>query len=405
MARREITTPLDLDNMNRHNANFEELYNQISETTKRITQELWDEMQEYNTIRMKEPVQTLADLPESEENNTLRMVLDEQKVYAYSIDEWTEFQYIDLDPYTPFKEELSEIVAAYEDKIQNITQEVQSTKDSAIKSIESTQSQSESDIQAIRDEMTTQTSDLTALFNDSMDNLTSKQDTALAEVDSAKQAAITALENFQNTDTSNWQKYKLTNDDGAHVSTGLNSDYDALHALEPGFHYTTSTPIDLPVSSTAGFTEVSTRSDLDNIKHIRFRPYNSNQEFIKIYYNEWRDWEPAGGTKVELYKGSASGVDATLSLSAPYDLFEYLIVSFNSDSGRQTKIFEAQDSGGIAIGITNVYNDASGAKAHEMTISRTDLTTLTITNEASYTFDGSSSDDSTVVIEKIVGVK
>ncbi|MGX0001649.1 hypothetical protein [Staphylococcus cohnii] len=318
MARKEITTPLDLKNLDNHNYNYDELYGLIDETDRRISEDMWEEIKGANTMKMLEPVQRAADLPREAADKSLITVIDEQRVYGFVNGEWQPFNQIDLDPFEPFKDELAEIVSAYESKIQSITQEVQSTKDSAIDSIESTQSQSESNIEnikqtainsvnkaqqeaesnigAIRDEMTTQASDLTALFNDSMDKLTSKQDTALAEVDSAKQAAITELENFQNTDTSNWQKYKLTTDDGAHGAIGLNSDYEALHALEPGFHYTTNTPIDLPVSSTAGFTEVSIRSDYDNLKHIRFRPYNSNQEFVKRYYNEWYEWEFVSGS-------------------------------------------------------------------------------------------------------------
>ena len=427
MARKEITTPLDLKNLDNHNSNYDELYGLVDETDRRISEDMWEEIKDANTMKMLEPVQTAADLPSEAADKSLITVIDEQRVYGFVNGEWQPFNEIDLDPFEPFKDELAEIVAAYEKQIQNITQEVQSTKDSAIESIESTQSQSESNIKQTeqsavnsinkaQQEAESQISDstaalkgkteeLTALFNDSMDKLTNKQETALAEVDSAKQAAIAAIEDFQNIDTSNWQKYKLTTDEGAHGKLSLDEDYDKLHALEPGFHYTTNTPIDLPVSSTAGFAEVSVRSEYDNLKHIRFRPYNSNQEFVKRHYNEWFDWEPVGGTKVELYKGSASGVDSTISLAAPYDKFEYLLVSFNATPGRQTKIFEAQISDGIVISVNNVYNDASNAKAYEMAIARTDLTTLTITNEASYTFSGGGSSDSTVVIEKIVGVK
>ncbi|MDW3927230.1 hypothetical protein QI302_06310 [Staphylococcus saprophyticus] len=429
MARKEITTPLDLNNMNNHNQNYKELYNEIQTTDKRLSENMWEEIKGANTMKMLEPVQTSDQLPATAEDKSLITVIDEQRVYAYVHEEWQPFSEIDLDPFEPFKDELAEIVSAYESKIQTITQEVQTTKDSAIDSIESTQSQSESNLEntkqsAInsinkaqqeaesqistnRDEMTTQASDLTALFNDSMDKLTSKQDTALAEVDSAKQAAITEIENFQNTDTSNWQKFKLTQDDGgAKALTKVDwADTAQLDALDTGEYYATST-INPPAgaSSYNAFISVIQRAG-GGVRRIEFRPYDSNQLFIKRFYKEWSDWEAAQGTKVELFNGSASGVDSTISLSAPYDKFNYLFVSFSSTPGRQTKIFEAQISDGIVISINNVYNDASNAKAYEMAIERTDLTTLTITNEASYTFSGSGSSDSTVVIEKIVGVK
>lgn len=426
MARKEITTPLDLKNLENHNGNYDELYGLIDETDRRISEDMWEEIKKANTMTMLEPVQTAADLPSEARDKALITVIDEQRVYGFVNGEWQPFSEIDLDPFEPFKTELAAIVAAYEEQIQSITTEVQNTKTSAIDSIQSTQTQAESNVNqteqsavnsinqtqadvesqigTIRAEMTTQASDLTALFNDHMAQLTSKQDTALAEVESAKQAAITAIEDFNTTDTSNWQKYKLTDENGAYKTAGLNNDLEQLHNLPNGNYYATSTPIDMATSS-AGMLTVEERDTYSDLRRIEFRPYNSTQKFVKRKYDTWSDWEPAEGTKVELYKGSASGVGSTISLSAPYDIFEYLFVSFNSTPGRQTKIFEAQISDGIVISVNNVYNDASNAKAYEMAIARTDLTTLTITNEVSYTFSGGGSEDSTVVIEKIVGVK
>ena len=100
--------------------------------------------------------------------------------------------------------------------------------------------------------MTTQASDLTALFNDHMAQLTSKQDTALAEVESAKQAAITALEDFHNTDTSDWQKYKLTEDNGsAKDLSGVDwADTAQLNALEAGVYHVTSS-VSSPVGASS----------------------------------------------------------------------------------------------------------------------------------------------------------
>lgn len=355
MARKEITTPLDLNNMNNHNRNYKELYNEIQTTDKRLSENMWEEIKGANTMKMLEPVQTADQLPATAEDKSLITVIEEQRVYAYVHDEWQPFNEIDLDPFEPFKKELAEIVSAYESKIQTITQEVQTTKDSAIDSIESTQSQSESDIEKTKvsaidsvnkaqqdaesqiaettEELKGKTSELTAMFNDYLEKLTSNRETTLAEVEDAKQKALDALANFQNVDTSNWQKYKITTDEGAHKTVSLANDYDMLHALEPGFHYTTSTPIDLPVTSTAGFTEVSIRSDYDNLKHIRFRPYNSNQEFVKRYYNEWNEWEPIDGTEIELFDGSFSDASSQLTLKDDPRKYSYLIFDLNHIGG------------------------------------------------------------------------
>lgn len=425
MARKEITTPLNLKNLDNHNYNYDELYGLIDETDRRISEDMWEEIKGANTMKMLEPVQTAADLPSDAADKSLITVIDEQRVYGFVNGEWQPFNEIHLDPFEPFKDELAEIVATYEKQIQNITQEVQSTKDSAIESIQSTQSQSESNINQTEqsavnsinkaqqeaesqisestEALKGKTSELTALFNDSMDKLTSKQNTALAEVDSAKQAAITEIEEFNNIDTSNWQKYKLTKDDGAPFT--LNDfDFNDIDTLETG-NYFLNVSYNAPFKATSyGFLRIEKASS--NSRKAIATPGNSNKYYVKYKWNGvWSDWEPEQGGKVELFKGSVSGVDSTISLSEPYDKFEYLFVSFNSTPGRQTKIFEAQTSDGIVISVNNVYNDASNAKAYEMAIARTDLTTLTITNEVSYAFGGSGSTDSTVVIEKIVGVK
>lgn len=429
MARKEITTPLDLKNMNNHNQNYEELYNDIRTTDKRLSENMWEEIKGANTMKMLEPVQTADQLPATAEDKSLITVIDEQRVYAYVNDEWQPFSEIDLDPFEPFKNELAEIVSTYESKIQNITQEVQNTKDSAVDSIQSTQSQSESNInqteqsavnsinkaqqeaesqiQAIKDEMSTQASELTALFNDSMEQLTSKQDTALAEVDSAKQEAITALENFQNTDTSEWQKYKLSNDDGTIPFLNVEKDLDAYHALAPGNYYTAEAPIEnVGQTSAAGFTTVVERSD-STVKHILFRPYNSNQVFVKRYYNEWNDWEPITGSLVTLYDGNISGVGSTFSLNDDPSKYEYLVIYGTNGDGSYISPAYIDSNGTFFVKDMSIFAGADGAMMYEMECQQgASPTEYTIYNSLFYRIHTNESGESaTASIKKIVGVK
>lgn len=386
MARKEITTPLDLNNMNNHNQNYKELYNEIQTTDKRLSENMWEEIKGANTMKMLEPVQSVGQLPASAEDKSLITVIDEQRVYAYVIDEWQPFSEIDLDPFSPFKDELAEIVSAYEAKIQNITQEVQATKDSAIDSIQSTQSQSESNVENTKQsainsineaqqEAENQISDstealkgkteqLTSMFNDYLEQLTSNRDTTLVEVENAKQEAITALENFQNTDTSDWQKYKLSNDDGTYPFLNIEKNLDTYHALEPGNYYTAEAPIEnMGQSSAAGLTTVEERSDL-SVKRITFRPYNSNQAFIKRYYNEWYDWEPVAGSLVTLYDGNISGVGSTFSLNDDPRKYAYLVIDINHLGGDHTVTSKAL-SGRFLIKDFNLGNSAVGATLFE----------------------------------------
>ncbi|WP_353462465.1 hypothetical protein PYH58_10520 [Mammaliicoccus sciuri] len=452
MARREITTPLDLKNLNNHNGNYEELYGLIDETDRRLSENMWEEIKGANTMKMLEPVQTAAELPATAEDKSLITVIDEQKVYAYVHDEWQPFSEIDLDPFEPFKTELSEIVAAYESQIQNITQEVQTTKDSAIESIQSTQTQSESNINqteqsaissinqtqaeaesninqteqsavnsinktqaeaesqisTIRDEMTTQASDLTALFNDHMAQLTSKQDTALAEVESAKQAAITALEDFNNTDTSNWQKYKLTQDDGgAKNLSGVDwADTAQLDALEAGIYYATST-VNPPIgtSSYNAFITVTERND-GIVKHIEYRPYNSNQVFIKRFYETWSDWEPAQGTNVELFSGSLTEMNKNISLKDDPRNYSFLIIELSQIGGDDTAFVRFRRDYAV-IRTHNLGNSGNGSTLIETTmkLDSADPTKIYADNSIRVETETATGKEYVPEILKIVGVK
>jgi vacuolar-type H+-ATPase subunit H len=87
-----------------------------------------------------------------------------------------------------------------------------------------------------------------------------------------------------------WQKYKLTEDDGTAPYTNLSQDLNNLHDLKPGFYYTVGTP-GLPSGvSTSGITEVIYRTGGLN-KIIKYIPYNSNKLFLKRFYQGWTDWK------------------------------------------------------------------------------------------------------------------
>lgn len=58
-----------------------------------------------------------------------------------------------------------------------------------------------------------------------------------------------------NVNSLNWQKYKLTNDDGSYQVIAIGDNLDNLYNLPAGNFYTTSVPI-TGASSTAGFTTV-----------------------------------------------------------------------------------------------------------------------------------------------------
>ena len=86
-----------------------------------------------------------------------------------------------------------------------------------------------------------------------------------------------------------WQKYKLTNDDG--TSKTLTNPTDLLDTtyldnLSPGLYYAAG-PTNSP-NGASGFITVMQRS---TIKIIYFQPYNQDRLFVNRYYNEWSGWK------------------------------------------------------------------------------------------------------------------
>ncbi len=173
--------------------------------------------------------------------------------------------------------------------------------------------QAKSDLTKVKDEAT---EDITTVSNNAK---TSVQDTASSAVNNINTISTEATEHVDAKVTEfnqtvedngflspqildeelgklNWQKYKLTNDDGTYPTTDLASSLDNLYTLEPGNYYTTYTPI-TGASSTAGFTRIELREG--TVKHITFRPYNSTQIWLKRFYNNWSEWERADNAQTD----------------------------------------------------------------------------------------------------------
>ena len=87
-----------------------------------------------------------------------------------------------------------------------------------------------------------------------------------------------------------WQKYKLTNNDGGIPFTNLSSNIDELNKFtKTGFYYIANVP-GLPSGvNSAGFLNVYARSDGNAIKQV-FYPYIQNRVVIRHFYNDWYDW-------------------------------------------------------------------------------------------------------------------
>ena len=186
-------------------------------------------------------------------------------------------------------ETLNAIVASGKTDIQTFITQAKSdlniTKDSAVNDITTTSNNAKTSV--------TETADsVIKNINNVSDDVTKHVDDKLIEFNGLLETGgfLTPEELGNQLGELEWQKYKLTNDDGSVPLIRLNNDLTLLHDMKPGFYYTTGTPIN-GVSSTAGFTEISTTESRE-VKHIIFRPYNSTTQYLKRFSaSQWSEWE------------------------------------------------------------------------------------------------------------------
>ena len=239
-----------------------------------------------------------------------------------------------------------------------------------------------------------------------------------------------------------WQKYKLTSDDGTYPFINLNNNTESLYSLTNGIYYTAGTPHNISNVSTSGFTEITVRQG-SSAKRMTFKPYNSNRIFEKWFYNEWSDWKEVVTlspdeeietqnsaesranetladanqyTDEQLYKqhnvlfeGSANGVGTSIKLTDDYTKYKLLFISGSFGGGDFTQEYSTYLSGKIVIQKTNV-SDATGDGGghHELIIEKISNTELKITNDVFYDFGankGSGPDANRFTVKYIEGWK
>ena len=236
----------------------------------------------------------------------------------------------------------------------------------------------------------------------------------------------------------NWQKYKLTDDGGVLPIVNLRGDLEALQALPSGFYYRSFVPITgVGQTSSTGFVTVW-ESNGGQVKHISFKPYNSTQEFIMRYYNEWSGWEnkfdglektvdaQAKANTAEnnarlytdskvfnlhktLFEGTAKGVDSTIPLAETLDNFIFLYIYGNFDGGNFAETGDPNGTSDIVIDRTNVIGTGgASATVFECVIQKASRTQLKITSDTYHGIhsgNGSGPNANRFTITKIVGVR
>ena len=168
--------------------------------------------------------------------------------------------------------------------------DLDSTKDDAINDITSISNNAKTSVTETADGVI---KNINNISNDATEHIDGKVDefNGLLETE----GFLTPEELGNQLDELEWQKYKLIEDSGVLKGYSLANDLEALHSLKTGVYYRTAVPIDnYEVSSKAGFLTVI---EMNVVKHILFRPYNSRRQFLKRFYNSWNDWEEVGNNQ------------------------------------------------------------------------------------------------------------
>ncbi|MDW4090456.1 BppU family phage baseplate upper protein [Staphylococcus saprophyticus] len=242
--------------------------------------------------------------------------------------------------------------------------------------------------------------------------------------------------------SNNWQKYKLTNENGQNFyDASLKIDWtnaQQLTDLPIGTRYIVS-PINGPSSATSNNGWV-TKFSRGAIQRIEFAPYNSNQLFVKTFYESWSDWKNVGidPTKVEtptgatekantaennakqytdekynkrnkiLFEGTASGVGTAINLDEDLDNFIILYIIGDFPGGEFSALGNPIGTRNININTDNVVGmDATDAISYECSLKKVDRQKLEI-NSDNYvnilTGEGSGANANKFTIQKIIGV-
>ncbi|PHK50801.1 BppU family phage baseplate upper protein [Staphylococcus edaphicus] len=240
--------------------------------------------------------------------------------------------------------------------------------------------------------------------------------------------------------TANWQKHKVTNDDGTNLyDSTLKIDFnnsDQLSNLTTGTRYiisSTGTPTNA-TSNNGWLTKFSRGA----VQYLEFRPYNSSQRFIKRFYNTWLEWEnpiadmetttsaqakanvAEGNAKAyadskysnrntTIFEGTANGVGSVINLSETLDNFILLIFYGTFPGGLLTEIGNPIGTSRINLTPSNIVDaDGNGGAIYEIGLTKTNRTQLTIANDVYFDIGqqiGSGANANKCTITKIVGVR
>ena len=184
----------------------------------------------------------------------------------------------------------------------------------------------QSGMKALNDRSAQAIGEIKALADNHKQELNDLKDNNITELDNKANQIKEDIEELNNYDTSNWQKYKMTNDDGSRVwLQGL----DPLTA-EPGY-YETSRMINGPMNGDSGFFYVDITPSSNGRRLIKATYSAGNRSFVKTVHTNGNEteWKEITSTNTRQWLGTLGEEESEYNsvLDLPPGFYEATIPS------------------------------------------------------------------------------
>ncbi|HDI1408514.1 TPA: phage baseplate upper protein [Staphylococcus aureus] len=219
--------------------------------------------------------------------------------------------------------------------------------------------------------------------------------------------------------TSNWQKAKITKDDGKIMQiTGFDFNNPEQRIGDSTQFIYVSQAINYPrgVSTNGTVEYLVVTSDY---KRMTYRPNGTNKVFVKRKEaGSWSEWSELAKLYADdkfnkrysvIFDGTANGVGSTLYLNESLDQFILLIFYGTFPGGDFTEFGSPFGGGKISLNPSNLPDgDGNGGGVYEFGLTKSSRTSLTISNDVYFDLGsqrGSGANANRGTINKIIGVR
>ena len=222
-----------------------------------------------------------------------------------------------------------------------------------------------SGMKALNDRTTQAIEEITTLVGTSTQEITDLKDNTISELDDKATQIKNDVEELNQYDTSNWQKHKITQDDGMIklLSRPDLNNVETLFTKTEKFYVTNSTGGPAGENGNA-YVDVKFRTS--NLGTVTYQAYNSNKIYVRRKESStyWSDWElinPNTNSRQWLGTLGEEGNQYTSVLQLPPGYYECTIPS------DATSVDAPQDpNGGSYIAEIDVYEGNNGRKQYKL---------------------------------------